>query len=167
MKLYIVSQEKKGHVQYRIKGSDSLGEIDVCRRYREFHQFRDLLFSRYPGLVIPAIPPKQATGNKEESFVEERKYFLDLFLNNIASISYLARSPEVQLFLRPAAKVEDSLKSLPRTNTDIVLNYFKSKVELPYDMDKFPESKLHGLQNDISEFVKEQKMLMEYLKNFQ
>jgi hypothetical protein len=28
--------------------------------------FRDLLFFDYPGLVIPPLPPKQATGNKEE-----------------------------------------------------------------------------------------------------
>jgi hypothetical protein len=36
-----------------------------------------MLFTRYPGLYIPAIPPKQANGNKAEFFIEERKYFLD------------------------------------------------------------------------------------------
>lgn len=41
MKLYISGLETKGsgtskHNVYRIKGSDSLGEIDIMRRYREF-----------------------------------------------------------------------------------------------------------------------------------
>ena len=63
MRLEIVSQEvtksgAKSHVQYHIKGKDSLGDIDVFRRYREFDMFRDMLFARYPGLYIPPIPPK-------------------------------------------------------------------------------------------------------------
>jgi hypothetical protein len=41
MRLEIVSSEAKGsgpgsHVTYHVKGQDSLGEIDVFRRYREF-----------------------------------------------------------------------------------------------------------------------------------
>lgn len=41
MKLFISGMETKGsgtskHNVYRIKGSDSLGEIDIMRRYREF-----------------------------------------------------------------------------------------------------------------------------------
>ena len=58
MKIEIIAQEFKGsgaskHVTYRIKGWDSIGDIDVMRRYREFHQFRDLMIQRYPGLFIP------------------------------------------------------------------------------------------------------------------
>lgn len=46
MRLEIVSQEKtksgaKTHIQYHVKGKDSLGDIDVFRRYREFDMFRD------------------------------------------------------------------------------------------------------------------------------
>jgi len=83
------------HTEYRITGRDSMGEIDVYRRYREFDLFRHVLFERYPGLFIPPVPPKQATGNKEENFVEERKYFLDQFVKRIANTPYLACSPEV------------------------------------------------------------------------
>ena len=82
MKIRIDESEFQGsglkkHTIYRVKGHDSLGDIDVRRRYNEFYLFRDMLFSRYPGLYIPAIPPKQANGNKAEFFIEERKYFLD------------------------------------------------------------------------------------------
>ena len=43
---------------YNIVGYDSLGEINVLRRYSEFDLFRSCLFSRYPGLYIPPLPPK-------------------------------------------------------------------------------------------------------------
>ena len=63
LKLNIVGGEMKGggmskHFTYRIKGEDNLGEIDIFRRYREFLQFRDLLFVRYPGIYIPPLPPR-------------------------------------------------------------------------------------------------------------
>lgn len=82
MEMQIVGQEIKGsgtskHTVYLIRGKDSVGPIDIQRRYREFHQFREILFARYPGLVIPPLPPKQATGNTAEIFVEERSYFLN------------------------------------------------------------------------------------------
>jgi hypothetical protein len=48
MKLDIVSQELVGsgskHTVYRIKGYDSLGEVDVTRRFKEFFMFRDIMF---------------------------------------------------------------------------------------------------------------------------
>ena len=82
MKLEITGQELRGkgtdkHYEYVIKGHDSLGEIDITRRFKQFHIFREVLYQRYPGLFIPPIPPKQATGNKEDHFIEERMYFLD------------------------------------------------------------------------------------------
>ena len=46
------------HTSYHIVGRDSLGEIDVYRRYKEFFTFRDVLYRRYPGIYIPPIPPK-------------------------------------------------------------------------------------------------------------
>jgi hypothetical protein len=54
----IIGSGTNKHTEYHVKGSDSLGEVDVFRRYREFLQFKDILFGRYPGLVIPPIPPK-------------------------------------------------------------------------------------------------------------
>jgi hypothetical protein len=43
---------------YHIVGSDSLGAVDVLRRFKEFILLREMLFSRYPGLCIPPIPQK-------------------------------------------------------------------------------------------------------------
>ena len=59
----IVAHEvkKKGgkeHTVYFIKGRDNLGLIDIQRRYREMLFLRDMLYSRYPGLMIPPMPGK-------------------------------------------------------------------------------------------------------------
>ena len=43
---------------YTVKGHDSLGEVEVERRYSEFLMFRTYLFARYPGLLIPQVPGK-------------------------------------------------------------------------------------------------------------
>ena len=135
MKLEIISQETKGngtnkHTVYKIKGQDSLGEINVTRRFKEFFFFREVMYQRYPGIFIPPIPPKQAQGNQKDMFVEERRYFLDQFLKKFSMTAYLAKTPEIQVFLRPQAKVVDSLKALPRTNTDIVLAYYYKNIRI-------------------------------------
>lgn len=74
---------KSEYTVYQIVGRDSLGHIDILRRFKEFIIFREMLFSRYPGLCIPPIPSKQIQGKLQESFVEERKYFLEQFLKAI------------------------------------------------------------------------------------
>jgi hypothetical protein len=104
----------KDYVVYIIHGSDNLGEFQIIRRYKEFHLFRDLLFARYPGLYIPPLPQKQFQGNKAENFVEERKFFLNLFLENLTRQSYLISTPEVQVFIRPRGECFSSLRSLER-----------------------------------------------------
>jgi len=107
MKMEIIETEVRGsgqgkHITYHIKGEDSLGAIDIFRRYSEFLQFKDLLFARYPGLYIPPVPPKkQNKSTKDEGFVEERKYFLDQFLHGVCTSGYLASTPETQVFVRP------------------------------------------------------------------
>lgn len=73
----------KGHTVYDIVGNDSLGEITITRRFREFLLLHDLLFSRYPGLYIPPIPAKNYKDAKTDAVIEERKYFLDLFLKSL------------------------------------------------------------------------------------
>ena len=47
------------HVQYTIKGTDSLGEINIMRRYKDFTYLRKILVSNWPGCFVPQIPQKQ------------------------------------------------------------------------------------------------------------
>ena len=89
------------HTVYTIVGWDSLGDINIKRRFKEFFLFREVLFKRYPGLYIPPIPPKKKNGNKNPEFVHERMFFLHMFMQAIAKTLYLSKTPELQVFLRP------------------------------------------------------------------
>jgi len=58
----ITKKQKMGTTKeftlYTIVGRDNLGPIDIKRRYREFLLLRDILYSRYPGLMVPPMPGK-------------------------------------------------------------------------------------------------------------
>jgi len=54
-----------------------------------------MLLNRFPGLYIPPVPAKTTTKSKEDETVRERKYFLDLFLKECASLRYIAMSKEL------------------------------------------------------------------------
>ena len=48
------------HISYHVKGVDRQGPWEGQRRYSHFFQLREVLCSRWPGIVIPRIPPKKA-----------------------------------------------------------------------------------------------------------
>lgn len=68
------------HVSYTVKGYDNEGTFEGARRYNDFFKLRHSLLSRMPGVYVPPVPPKKMIGNKNEQFLEERKYFLQRFL---------------------------------------------------------------------------------------
>jgi len=47
-------------VSYGITGEDSMGVFEGQRRYNEFYLLRQNLVGRWPGVYIPAMPPKKA-----------------------------------------------------------------------------------------------------------
>ena len=47
------------HVLYKVRGCDSAGAFEVMRRYKDFVALRKILVQRWPGCVVPSIPPKQ------------------------------------------------------------------------------------------------------------
>ena len=52
------------HVVYVVRGSDEKSSFESVRRYKEFIALRKRLVETWPGVFIPAIPPKKAVGNK-------------------------------------------------------------------------------------------------------
>jgi hypothetical protein len=86
---------KSGHHEYKVKGRDHIGEFEVNRRFREFDIFRKVLYSRFLGLYVPPIPPKKSVGKTEDLLVEERLFFLDRFMRQIAELPYLYESDEL------------------------------------------------------------------------
>ena len=83
-----------------------------------------MLINRFPGLYIPPVPKKTTTGKKDEAVIRERKYFLDLFLKECASLRYLAQSKELQIFLRPQGDLTQLMqKSYKPKLIDILAAY--------------------------------------------
>ena len=61
--LKIIGNEVKGSAlskwtAYLIIGYDKNGDIDVCRRFSEFHALRLAIVKRWPGCFVPSIPNK-------------------------------------------------------------------------------------------------------------
>jgi sorting nexin-1/2 len=69
---------------YKVRGRDHQGEFEVLRRFKQFDMLRKVLFARFLGLYVPPIPEKKATGNTEAPFVEERMFYLNKFMKDIA-----------------------------------------------------------------------------------
>jgi hypothetical protein len=94
--------------EYPVSGRDSIGAIEANRRFSHFIDFYKCLIERLPGLYIPPIPPK-ASDKKGHATIEERRYFLDLFLKECCSLPYIVSGVEMQTFLRPQGNVEPAL----------------------------------------------------------
>ena len=86
-----------------------------------------MLKNRFPGLYIPPVPRKttmSTTGKKDEAVVRERRYFLDLFLKECASLKYLGQSKELQIFLRPQGDLSQLMqKQFKPKLVDILTTY--------------------------------------------
>lgn len=90
--------------EYPINGRDSLGAIECSRRFSHFVDFHKCLCERFPGLFIPPIPPK-ASDKKKGDTLEERRYFLNLFLKECVSLPYIVSGIEMQTFVRPVGEL--------------------------------------------------------------
>lgn len=67
------------HHKYSIVGRDSIGDIEIQRRFSEFNKFREVLVRNYIGLYIPPLPAKQTLNKTDHQLTKERQYFLNLF----------------------------------------------------------------------------------------
>jgi hypothetical protein len=155
---------KSGHHEYKVKGRDHVGEFEISRRFREFDTFRKVLYSRFLGLYVPPIPPKKSVGKTEDLLVEERMFFLDRFMKQIAELPYLYESDELQTFLRPSIPdVCKALETMPRLTTDDLLARFR--VCMPVN-EMAGDLKLKAHNELINEFVRETREYLESLEIF-
>ncbi|CAD8189257.1 unnamed protein product [Paramecium octaurelia] len=114
------------HVSYNIKGEDRIGQFEALRRYNDFHVLRLTLLQRWPGCYVPPIPAKQALGNNEQKVVEDRKRFLQYFLEQVAKLRHIYFSDEFQTFLRTKnTDMEKALQGLPKQSIQEVYEKFK------------------------------------------
>lgn len=70
----------------------------------------DTLHKRWPGIVLPQVPPKKAMGNKDIIFLQERRFYLERFMRKLSQYDFIINSEEFLLFSRPqGGDVEKSM----------------------------------------------------------
>lgn len=76
------------YVTYTISATTNLpffanGVFSVIRRYSDFEWLHNRLVFEFPGCIIPPLPEKNALGRFGPEFVEQRRRYLEKFLNSI------------------------------------------------------------------------------------
>jgi hypothetical protein len=103
-------------------------------------------------------------GKTEDLLVEERMFFLDRFMRQIAELPYLYESEELQVFLRPSVPdVCKALETMPRLTTDDLLARFR--VCMPVN-EMAGDLKLKAHNEAINEFVRDTRDYLEQLEAF-
>ncbi len=54
-----ITHNLRKHTVYTVKGWDEDGEFEVLRRYRHFLSLRDYMRDKWPGVLVPGLPPKR------------------------------------------------------------------------------------------------------------
>eukprot|EP00924_Labyrinthula_sp_SR-Ha-C_P009152 maker-scaffold_2-snap-gene-14.39-mRNA-1 protein AED:0.00 eAED:0.00 QI:281/1/1/1/1/1/4/621/455 len=126
-------------------------DLQVRRRYSEFVTLCAKLGKAFPGMVLPALPPKILLPNPSKTALRARLYGLNLFLKKLLANPYLAHHPSIREFLTSTNKpFEDEKKQddlTARRADPSVLRWLSavSKVELPADA----TARLQNLQRQI------------------
>jgi hypothetical protein len=143
-----------GHVSYTVRGKDEDGDFEGSRRYNDFRHLRNALRDRWPGVFVPAIPPKKATGNKDDKYIEYRRYFLQRFMRQIGNHSHLLNSDEFKLFARPSGDISKMLAMMPRLTPDAIVQRFKHSLHIDEFPDDFLVKQCREVINEFSAFCK-------------
>mmetsp|Transcript_3030 Transcript_3030/g.8705 ORF Transcript_3030/g.8705 Transcript_3030/m.8705 type:complete len:875 (-) Transcript_3030:383-3007(-) len=86
------------------------GHINVTRRYRDFEWLQERLRLVFPGLVLPAAPPKGLF--RDENFLSEREEWLNLYMRSLAKHAHLHTSFELQVLLCSTPEGLSAAKSI-------------------------------------------------------
>ena len=141
-----------GHIAYDVRGKDRQGAWEAKRRYNEFFLLHDILQKRFPGIPIPCIPPKQAFGNKDNTFVQDRTFYLQRFLRKLTRFDFIIESQEFQLFARPnGLNVEKALAKLMPMST--MQTYERVKAVTNTDDQKFDLMQRERFANDVTQYM--------------
>ena len=111
-----------------------------------------MLRNRFPGLYIPPVPKKttmSSSGKKDDAVVRERRYFLDLFLKECASLRYLAQSKELQIFLRPQGDLTQLMQKQFKPKLVDILTAYRAtlpvqEVSSPHAVNLIESSSFYG-----------------------
>jgi sorting nexin-1/2 len=82
------------------------------------------MVGRWPGLIVPSLPPKKMIGGMEAEFVEQRRQELDQFMKRLARERHFWYSEELQVFIRAAG--DKALSQLPKQPYFSMVEKFKN-----------------------------------------
>lgn len=94
------------YVSYKIATRTTLQQYkrpfsEVIRRFRDFVWLHDKLIEANKGVIVPALPEKNAVQKFQMAtdFIEQRRRALQVFINKVAAHPLLKHSHELQAFL--------------------------------------------------------------------
>lgn len=174
-------QDFGGHIVYNVKGRDHQGLWECKRRYNEFFLLQEALAKRWPGILLPIVPPKKAMGNKDLVFLQERRFYLERYLRKLARHEFIINSQEFQLFARPQGlDVEKSLNKLPKLSNGQLYDRLKDSTciqdeqmtdqlrdSLDVQLQEFTvfikkiEPFLKNLKNDLTKYLSTKQMVLQ------
>lgn len=145
---------KMGHVSYTVTGEDKDGPFEGPRRYKDFHSLRQALVTRWPGVFVPPVPPKQSVGNKKDKFVANRMHFLDLFMKKISKIPHLINSDEFQRFSKPSGDITATLSGLGHISPVDLKERLEKELGVSPEQDEGYVNQCREQVNDFQSFLK-------------
>jgi hypothetical protein len=112
-------------VAYTVKTDPYM--YSVHRRYTDFLWLREQLVASYPGLLLPALPPKKSTTgvhrDVQGEFIRARMSHLNLFMGTLAKIPFLFADPAIDAFItRPNGPEWESAKNAISAGVDVSLS---------------------------------------------
>lgn len=143
-----------GHVTYTVKGKDEDGDFEGSRRYNDFFHLRNSLVNRWPGTFVPAIPSKKAVGNKDDKYIEHRRYFLQRYLRKLGKLPHLLNSDEFKLFARPSGEIEKMLAMMPKPTPQSIVEKYKVHLHIDEFPDDFLVKQCKEVINEFCAFCK-------------
>ena len=147
-------------------GADLQGTWEVKRRYNEFFLLHEALVKRWPGIVIPCVPPKQAMGNKDIAFLQERRFYLERFIKKVSRYDFIINSQEFQIFSRPQGlEVDKSLSKLPKLSNSQLYDRLKEATQTDDENMTNQDRDIIEIQmNEFMVFVKKAEPFLKKLK---
>jgi len=89
----------KSRMVYAVRTSNRIGLKVAKRSYGDFAAFRAILLNRFPGALIPALPPSHSIGTKSETFVQKRMHMLEFFIQAAALNPFFREDSSYQDFV--------------------------------------------------------------------
>lgn len=133
-------------------GGKQVADSDLQRRYSDFVALRDKMLERWPGIFIPALPPKKTIGNTDPKNIESRMRLLNEFCFKLSKFSYLIQSEEVNVFMTARNDVAKAIEKIKKEDYPQLRERYQNAFSNYYENYDIIRGK--GKMTEITSFVK-------------